>query len=51
VTCAADDWHSARQLAAGVDELCGVHQATTLVTLVPTRVLQQSAHATGHKRA
>jgi len=35
----ADHGHSASQLAARVDQVSGVHQAATLVTLVATSIL------------
>ena len=37
---AAYDWDRACQLAAGVDQVCGVHQTATLVTLITAGVLR-----------
>jgi hypothetical protein len=45
VLCGADDWLGACQLAAGVDQVSGVHQPATLVTLVATRILQMNGAA------
>jgi hypothetical protein len=36
----ADDRLGASQLAARVEQVCGVHQPTALVTLVAARILQ-----------
>jgi hypothetical protein len=36
----ADDWLGACQLAARVQQVGGVHEAATLVTLVAARILQ-----------